>query len=77
MLYITNYTGVPSFSTEVWTPTKAKIGTSDNLQKPVQSEEVKSNERNPNTSGMNIYELFIIEFVSGCGVVYMFKKRFN
>lgn len=77
-----NYTGDPNSSTAVWTPTraqeeKAKIEASQNPQQPAQSEETKSNEKNPDTSDLNIYALFTIMFISGCGVVYTFKKRFN
>lgn len=39
--------------------------------------EVKNDEKNPNTSDMNIYALLTIMFVSGFGVVYTVKRRYN
>ncbi len=38
---------------------------------------VKSEEKNPDTSDINLYLLLSLIAVSGCGISYTIKKRFN
>lgn len=41
------------------------------------SEAPKDNTKNPDTSDINLYLLLTMMVVSGCGIAYSFKRRFN